>query len=156
MFYLGCHIIDLVFRIQGQPEEVIPYNCCTHLDGVEGEDFSMAILKYKNGLSFVRSDANQLGGYVRRALVVTGSKKTVALCPMEMPCPGGQNTTRWDYSSRDWFDPGTSRTSEPAHRYHGMMRSFAAMCRGEKENPYTLDYELALYKLILDCCGVEK
>ena len=36
-----------------------------------------------------------------------------------------------------------------------MMASFAAMVRGEKENPYTLDYELALYKLVLECCGVK-
>jgi len=26
--------------------------------------------------------------------------------------------------------------------------------RGETANPYTPDYELALFKLILQCCGV--
>ena len=39
-------------------------------------------------------------------------------------------------------------------RYDGMMASFAAMVRGEKENPYTSDYELELYKTVLRCCGV--
>ena len=33
-----------------------------------------------------------------------------------------------------------------------MMESFGQMVRGEKENPYTYDYELALYKLVLQCC----
>ena len=33
------------------------------------------------------------------------------------------------------------------------MKSFAAMVRGEKENPYTLDYELALFRTIMKCCG---
>ena len=37
----------------------------------------------------------------------------------------------------------------------GMLASFAAMVRGEKENPYTYDYELELYKTVLQCCGVE-
>jgi hypothetical protein len=35
-----------------------------------------------------------------------------------------------------------------------MMRNFAEMVCG-KENPYTYDYELNLYKLILRACGKE-
>jgi hypothetical protein len=35
-----------------------------------------------------------------------------------------------------------------------MMESFAAYVRGEKENPYTLDYELDVYKTVLKTCGV--
>lgn len=34
-----------------------------------------------------------------------------------------------------------------------MMNSFAEYIRGEKENPYTPDYELELYKTVLECCG---
>jgi len=34
-----------------------------------------------------------------------------------------------------------------------MMAAFAAYVRGETENPYTLDYELELYKTILKACG---
>ena len=33
--------------------------------------------------------------------------------------------------------------------------SFAKMAAGEKENPFTLDYELELYRTILKSCGVE-
>jgi len=35
-----------------------------------------------------------------------------------------------------------------------MMSSFAKYVRGEVENPYTLDYELELYKILLKSCGV--
>ena len=38
-------------------------------------------------------------------------------------------------------------------RYDTMMSSFAEMVRGEKENPYTYDYELSLYKTVLRACG---
>ena len=155
MFYLGCHIIDLVYRIQGEPLAVFPHNCATGLEGAEGEDFSLALLQYEKGISTVRSDANQLGGYPLRSLVVTGTKKTVCLNPIEMVYPGGQITTRLDLSSRDWFDRGSQRDSAPYHRYKGMMRGFAAMVRGETANPYTPEYELALFRLILKCCGIE-
>ena len=43
---------------------------------------------------------------------------------------------------------------EPFQRYEEMMRSFARNIRGETENPYTPDYELQLFKLILQCCGM--
>jgi predicted dehydrogenase len=156
MFFLGCHLIDLIFRIQGQPEKVTPYNRCSGLDGVTAEDQGMAVLEYKNGISFAVTNADQMGGYARRELVVTGSKKTVSLCPLEMHHPdGGQFTTWAEYSDKAWSDRGTSRDCPPHDRYDAMMASFAAMVRGEKENPYTLDYELALYKLVLECCGVK-
>lgn len=155
MFFLGCHLVDLIFRIQGQPEKVYPYNRCSGLDGVTAEDQGMAVLEYKNGISFAVANANQKGGYARRELVVTGSKKTVSLCPLEMHCEGGQFTTWTDYSDKGWFDRGMSWDSTAQDRYDGMMASFAAMVCGEKENPYTLDYELELYKLVLKCCGVE-
>jgi hypothetical protein len=44
--------------------------------------------------------------------------------------------------------------SENYHRYEKMLSAFAAMVRGEKENPYTLDYELELFRTILKCCGM--
>jgi hypothetical protein len=131
-------------------------NRCSGLDGVTAEDQGMAVLEYKNGISFAVTNANQFGGFARRELVVTGSEKTVSLCPLEMfHEDGGQFTTWTEYSDLSWADRGTSRDCPPHDRYDAMMAGFAAMVRGEKENPYTLDYELALYKLVLECCGVK-
>ena len=45
MFFLGCHLIDLIYRIMGEPQEVIPMNCSTGVDGVTGQDYGMAVLK---------------------------------------------------------------------------------------------------------------
>ena len=36
-----------------------------------------------------------------------------------------------------------------------MMRDFAMVALGEKENDYGYDYELGLYKLLLRSCGVK-
>ena len=32
------------------------------------------------------------------------------------------------------------------------LKAFAEMVRGEKENPYTYDYELTLFRAISECC----
>jgi len=48
----------------------------------------------------------------------------------------------------------TERQSEPFQRYESMMLAFGAMVRGEIQNPYSLDYELALFRTILQCCGM--
>ena len=58
-------------------------------------------------------------------------------------------------ASGSWHGGTNQWKSEPQDRYIKMMTSFAAMVRGEKTNPYTPDYELALYRLVMRACGVE-
>lgn len=158
LFFLGCHLIDLVYRIQGEPDEVIPLSMPTGIDGVTGQDYGMAVLKYKNGISFVKTSAIECGGFMRRQLVVCGSKGTVELHPIERYLPGTSNLVADVYECFEQ-SPFTvapkHRISEPQDRFDHMMEAFAAMVRGEMSNPYTPDYELALYRLVLRCCGVE-
>lgn len=155
MFYLGCHLIDLVLQIMGVPEGVTAFNRST--GNHSANDFSMAVLDYKNGAATVKSDASEVGGYARRHLVVVGSKKTVELKPFEMPVPGKHQkfvyTDKTEYTSEDWFDLGKTERVE-FDRYSDMMLAFASMVRGETENPYTPDYELTLFKTILKCCEI--
>jgi predicted dehydrogenase len=116
----------------------------------------MAVLKYKNGVSFAKTCAMEMGGFERRQLVITGSKGTVELRPLEMYGNfRGQYTGIRKATSEVWVDPGYRTATKPQNRYDSMMDSFAQMVRGEKENPYTYDYELNLYKLVLRCCGVK-
>ena len=61
-------------------------------------------------------------------------------------------TDATEYYPKTVETPIVSYRSERFTRYGKMMESFAQMARGEKENPYTYDYELALYKLVLKCC----
>lgn len=152
MFFLGCHLIDLVMQLNGIPNKVTPFNKCTGT-GAPSKDFGFAVLEYDNGTSFVKVNANELGGFVRRQLVVTGTRGTVELKPFEVYAPGGQYTQKTEYTSTDWHDPGQTSRSDIFDRYDPMMTAFAQMVNGEKENPYTPDYELELYKAVLRCCG---
>lgn len=161
MYYLGCHLVDLVLLFQGMPEKVVPMNCSTGIDGVTAEDYGFALFQYPHGLSFVKTCASEYNGYARRQLVICGSGGTVELKPLEAYCPGEGALLRttgaatlgadspdpWREGSRQW-DSGIF------DRYDAMMRAFAAYVRGEAQNPYSHDYELALFRTIMQCCGV--
>ena len=154
MFFLGCHLVDLVMQLQGEPDNIIPLNRRTGTEGVDAPDFGMAVLEYKNGVSFIKTTDIERGGFLRRQLVVTGTEGTMEIKPLERGAEKAQVSERNFCNSKVWGDPGVHSVSEPYDRYDNMMASFAAMVRGEIANPYTLDYELSLYKNVLRCCGV--
>ena len=156
MFFLGCHLIDLILQIQGKPNRVIPFIKCTGVDGVTSKDFTMAVLEYDNAVSTVKTTATEIGGFARRHLVVTGTKKTVEIRPLEVSVEKKQFTERTEYNNPEcWEDRGMVSKSEIHNRYDAMMASFAELVRGERENPYTYDYELELYKTVIACCSGE-
>lgn len=161
MFYLGCHLIDLVLQIQGMPLEVLPFNTATGYGDINAEDNSLALLKYPRGYSIVRVAGTEIGGFERRQLVVMSDRVTVEIRPLEFNVDADKKKTRYaqgvakrEAVMGDSSWSSSTYTSEQFDRYENMMLAFGAMVRGEKENPYTLDYELALFKIILKCCGM--
>ena len=154
MFFLGCHLIDLIYQIQGEPEEIIPFNCSTGYDEVTANDYGMVVFKYKSGVSFAKTCANENGGYLRRQLVICGTKGTIEIKPLEVSADGGLYTVMNEAYSTEWCKEWDTSKSEVYDRYDDMMRNFAEM-GSAKENPYSYDYELGLYKLILKSCGKE-
>lgn len=152
MFFLGCHLVDLVLQIKGIPENVIPFNRSTGLDGVTAKDYAMAVFDYGNAVSFIKTSGAETGGFDRRQLVVSGTKGMVELKPLEAYDNGNQFTRKTEYKAKG---PSETTDSEIYDRYDGMMASFAEMVRGEKENPWNYDYELTLHKYVLMACGIE-
>ena len=154
LFFLGCHLIDLIYSIQGKPLKVIPLSCSTGINGIDTCDYGMAVLQYKNGVSFAKTNDTQLGGFARRHLTVTGTKATVEICPLEMYADAGlQFSEKTEYKKEAWGDRGEKTQSVYFNRYDDMMAGFASYVRGKAENPRTYDYELNLYKLVLQACG---
>lgn len=159
LYFLGCHMIDLVYSIMGEPLEVIPLSCSSGLGGTEAKDFGMAVFKYKNGVSIAKSTAIEMGGFERRQLVVVGTKGTVTLCPFEWAVNGRpdvfapQVTTVKECYSENWHIKGEVHDSEVHGRYDAMFRAFADYVNGEKQNPYNYEYERKLHKLVLKACG---
>ena len=154
-FFLGCHLIDLIYRIQGEPKEIIPLSCSSGFDGVSGDDIGMVVFKYENGVSFLKTTAVESGAYLRRRLLISGEDGTFEVCPLEQDAEGGgMFSVLRECFGKTWSVPVTETRSETFGRYDAMMVNFAEMVRGKK-NPFSYDYELELYKLVLRACGEE-
>ncbi len=154
MFFLGCHLIDLILQIKGIPERVIPFNKSSGKDGVTAQDFGMAVLEYPDGISFAKTTACEMGGFLRRQLVVSGTKGTIELKPFEVVEGNVQFTCRSESYDFDWYKPAIETKSPLFDRYDAMMSAFAHMAAGEMKNPYSYEYELQLHQILLMCCGV--
>ena len=161
LYFLGCHMVDLIYSIMGEPEDIIPLSCSSGLEGTTAKDFGMAVFKYKNGISIAKSTAVEMGGFERRQLVVVGTKGTVELCPFEWMSNerndvySSQITEVREAFSGDWYQKGERHTSPVHGRYDAMFRSFADYVNGVKSNPYTYEYERNLHKVLLRACGEE-
>ncbi|MGI6636432.1 MAG: Gfo/Idh/MocA family protein [Christensenellales bacterium] len=160
MYYLGCHLIDLICLIQGTPLDIQALNIATCFDGGDAKDFGLALCRYSHGISFAKTCAIEVGGYQRRQLVVCGTEGTIELKPLEEKSGtdtlvtvmtehylNGCEDVVWDKSPKKTI-------LGPYNRYDSMMRSFAAIVRGEKINPFTYEYERQLHKNILKACGL--
>ncbi|MBP3396909.1 MAG: Gfo/Idh/MocA family oxidoreductase [Clostridia bacterium] len=157
MFYLGCHLIDLVVQILGFPQHVVPLSRASGQEGIDSLDMGLCVMEYPHAVATVKTTDVEMGGFKRRKLVVAGSKGTVELCPLENCAPEDRtiiSTVRTEYTVRDFHEPGKVSEVGGFGRYEEMMQTFAACVRGERENPYTYDYELQLFRTVLQCCGL--
>ena len=157
LFFLGCHLIDLIVSILGIPNEILPLSFASGKDGVFTDDIGMAVFKYPNAIATARVNGTELGGFNRRQLVITGETGTIEIKPLEMFYPEYPRlaTVVTEYTNDDWDNKGNINQVSDFDRYENMMLSFAQMVRGEKKNPYTYDYELELFKTVMKGCGVE-
>ncbi len=157
MFFLGCHLVDMIYRFQGIPLSVTPMNRHTMTEGIDCPDYGFAVFDYGRGISFAKTSAAEVNGFDRRQLVITGTKASVELKPFEYYVKGGMTTgmkvTRHE-PGKEWRDNGETVAFPPIGRYDKMMEEFAAAVRGEMELAYTYQSEIDVQKMVLEACGI--
>ena len=124
---------------------------CKHtgLDGVDLPDYSMAILEYPKALARICNSSVEVNGWERRQLMVSGSKGTVNIVPLESPC-------RMIYSDLEIATHHHRACSVQREvedfprdcRYDEMMQCFHAYITGEKVNPYTYEHDYLVQKVL--------
>ena len=82
--------------------------------------------------------------------MVAGSLKTVELKPFEVILGADQRTTRTEFTQQGQF----SEETPLYNRYAPMIRAFGEMVQGKRENPWSYEYERALYHTVLQCCNL--
>lgn len=155
MFFLGCHLVDLVYMFGGVPNNIATYNKKTNLDGNNSVDNGFAVFEYDKFAATIRVNSTEVNGFGRRQLVVCGSEGTVEIKPLENPTE--MTVSLKSLTNGNIYSDIKEKVipQKMIGRYDEMMLDFARFVCGEKKNPFTYEYEFQLQKMILKACDFD-
>ena len=155
MYILGSHLVDLIVYMMGEPNRVISLMKHTGLDGVDVEDNNLAVLEYDKAIARIFVSSVEVNGYGRRQLMVSGSRGTVNICPIERPTKMTySDLTVADEAYRDKkIEVDIEDTISSDTRYDVMMCDFYDYIVGKKENPFTYEHDYKVQKVINEIVG---
>lgn len=154
MYILGSHLVDLIVYMLGEPKNVTSFLKHTKLDGVDFEDNNLAVLEYDKALARIFVSSVEVNGFGRRQLIVSGSKGTVNICPLERPITMTYSDTSIadkTYEDRKIVIPFEDHTADG--RYDEMMQDLYAYIMGTKQNPFTYEHDYLVQKVLSEIVG---
>ena len=154
MYILGSHLVDLIVYMLGEPNKITSFLNHTGLDGVDFADNNLAVLEYDKALAHIFVSSVEVNGIGRCQLVVSGSKGTVNICPLESPITMTFSDT--DIADKTYEDrkieiPFEDNTANG--RYDEMMQDFYAYIIGTKQNPFTYEHDYLVQKVLSEIVG---
>jgi predicted dehydrogenase len=148
MFELGCHILDLVIGVLGEPSEISAFrqHASSHEDTLL--DNMLAVLRYPRAIATVKSSAQEVEGFARRHFVVCGSGGTFHIQPLDNPSARvALSEPRGNYSA------GYQEVTFPKFtRYVADAADMARIIRGEKASDFPSAHDLAVQRTLLKAC----
>ena len=154
MYILGSHLVDLIVYLLGEPKKITPFLKRTGLHGIDFEDNNLAVLEYDKALARIFVSSVEVNGFGRRQFMVSGSKGTVNIYPLERPTVlTFSNTEIADktYEDRKITIPFDCDTTNG--RYDSMMQDFYSYIVGEKKNPFTYEHDYLVQKVLDEIVG---
>ena len=150
MSEIGCHVIDAMVRVLGKPTRTRPFARKTHPDRDPLVDNQLAVFDYPNAIASIRSSLVEYQGGSRRQFTVCGEFGTFDLRPL-----GGYKFRLALERPHDKFTKGYQDVTveKGPGIFTRAFRDMAAVLRGEKDNDYGLDHELAVHEAILRASG---
>lgn len=154
MYILGSHLVDLIVYMLGEPKKVTSFLKCTGLDGVDFEDNNLAVLEYDKALARIFVSSVEVNGFGRRQLMVSGSKGTVHICPLERPITMTySDTSIADKTYEDRKITVSFEDNTADGRYDDMMQDFYAYIIGTKQNPFTYKHDFLVQRVLDEIVG---
>ena len=154
MYILGSHLVDLIVYMMGKPKKVTSFIKRTGLDGVDFEDNNLAVLEYDRALARIFVSSVEVNGFGRRQLVVSGSRGTVNICPLERPITMTySDTSIADATYEDRKKVLSFEDNTAAGRYDEMMKDFYDYVMGTKENPFTYEHDYLVQEVLSEIVG---
>lgn len=150
MFELGCHLIDLVVGVLGEPQAVHPYS--RHSADIDDGlvDNMLAVFEYPRATATIRSSVNEVDGFRRRHFVLCGTEGTLHIQPLD--APRGELNLR--VARGDW-KRGFQEISFPKFtRYVADAADLARVVRHEKDPDFSYEHDLAVQRAVLQASGL--
>jgi hypothetical protein len=96
----------------------------------------------------------EVNGFGRRQFMVSGSKGTVNICPLERPITMTYSDTEIaDKPFEDRKQVFTFPDNTATGRYDEMMQDFYAYIQGTKQNPFTYEHDFMVQKVLSQIVG---
>lgn len=150
MFELGCHVIDLVVGVLGNPAKVTAYPRHVGPQNDQLMDNMLAVFEYDRAVATVKSSAVEVDGGERRHLVVCGTEGTFHIQPLDNP------SAKVTLSQpREEYKKGYQNLSFPKYvRYIDDAADMARILRGEKTADFSPEHDLNVQTALLQSCGL--
>ena len=154
VFYiLGCHLVDLIVHILGEPQKMTKFFHRTGLDGIDVPDNNLVVMEYEKAIARVFVSSVEVNGWGRRQFFVSGSKGSVNICPME-------NEIKVYFSNTQIADtPYANRCVAldvqdipPTCRYDEMVREFYDLIINQTQSAFGIEHEILLKKIMDKIC----
>lgn len=147
---LGCHLIDMIALLLGEPEKVTSF---LRHDGLIGDGFrdnTLAVLEYDHAMAIVETHAMEPEPFSARRFKIVGTDGSIILTPLEPPIarialrkPAGG------------YQEGVQRVEfEDLDRHVLDFKELAACIRGEREFPYSKEHDYKVQRTVLRACNV--
>lgn len=151
IFEIGCHVIDAVVTILGRPVKVTAHQRSSSPLDDGFADNGVAVLDYPRATVTVRSALVEIEGEARRQFVVSGTKGTFDIRPLEPPHARlALDAPRGDYE-KGYQDV---RLPPMRGRYDGEFEDLTSVIRGEKALAFSPEHDLAVQETVLLASGL--
>lgn len=154
MYILGSHLVDLIVYILGEPDKITSFLKHTMLDSVDFEDNNLAVLEYEKALARIYVSSVEVNGWGRRQFMVSGSRGTINIMPIENDCTMTYADTKISTMPYEDMKKNIEIEDVPKDaRYDDMIQDFYAYIMGTKENPFTYKHDYLVQKVLLEIIG---
>lgn len=144
MFELGCHLVDAVCGLMGNPDKVHAFSKPAGSDGFK--DNQIALLEYPGAVATIRCNMVDPFGFPRRRFQITGTNGSMEITPLE----SGRITAKFTEAHGE-YKAGEQQIvlPVPKGRYEGELTAFAAAIRGGPPLPWNAAHDIAVHETVL-------
>jgi predicted dehydrogenase len=149
MLELGCHLIDMIVLLLGDPKSVTPF--IRHDTGIDDTlaDNTLAVLEYDRAMAVVECAAREPQAGGGRRFKVAGSNGSITLEPLEPA------TARLALrNAHGEYKAGVTDIEFPDLERHVLdLAELAASIRGERTFPYSYGHDYSVQRTVLRAAG---